>query len=124
MIQEYKRYVVVVPESAGNSNSFDDLEEAENYVKQLLLDTPAVDEVLLYERKKVGMRRSTVEWFEEEEELLEPPNNGGPYQPWTVDQNTYLLSARKAGYSYEQIAEQLGRTPHAVEVQASRLRCG
>jgi DNA-binding NarL/FixJ family response regulator len=96
------------------------MEEAE-YVLQ---NNPEVNEVAVYQLVKVGKRRTAVDWSGESEPKMEPPSNGVDhhYLEWSTEENSYLTQARKAGFTYEEIAKDLGRTKRAVEVQASRLR--
>ena len=124
---KHQKYIGVYDTHAGPVEIFhcDSDEDAKRMVEEFLFDHPHVDEVAFYELKQIARRQASVQWTYREDPVLKIPEKlGGPYQPWTDDENLYLLKARKVGFSYGRIAEHLGRTPHAVEVQASRLRCG
>lgn len=119
----HKKYLAVISEGPEALLSFDTFEETEEYVTRFLMDNPGIDEVAIYELHQLGKRRPSVQWVVEKP-VPTPPVNGGPYKPWTLEENSFLISSKQAGYAYQDIAEHLGRTTHAVEVQASRLRCG
>ena len=124
------RYVVFCFEGTS-SESFpcDTKEEAENRATDLIKNI-SVDSVAIYKLQKTGKRHASIQWAEEKPKQqtlqLKLFNGNGEhhYQPWTTDENTYLVGAHKTGQSYQRIAHILGRTERAIEVQASRLRCG
>ena len=97
--------------------------EARGMVEEFFNSHPETDEIALYELKTIGIRHASIVWTDEEFQL-KASNGGRHYQQWTTDEDTYLAGALKAEIPYANIAVALGRTTHAVEVQASRLRCG
>lgn len=117
MIEQYLIY------AEGNTVCCKSEAEALKEGEAVLRARPDINELGIYKLQKIGKRQSTVAWKTGSELPPETPRNGGGhYRIWTADENSYLVGARKAGFSYEEIAEDLGRTKHAVEVQASRLR--
>jgi len=115
------------------TNEHDAIEEAE----QVLRVNPEISEIGIYKLLKIGKRRTSVDWSGDTSgDEPEAKSNGQKlklalpiakgtthhYQEWTSGEFKYLQEAHKAGFSYDEIAEDLGRTKRAVEVQASRLR--
>jgi hypothetical protein len=86
------------------------------------------DHVAIYKLQRVGERQAVIKWGEEQGTWQEvdpiPETKAGHCQKWSYDENRYLLMAREDKIPYSRIAYILGRTQRAVEVQASRLRCG
>jgi hypothetical protein len=117
-----KNYIVCLTEGSGKEYYHcATLEEAEKYADKLMEDV-CIDSVAIFELQAMGFRQSSVRWVGQD--LLEVPTNGGGHcQPWTTDDVAYLIAARKAGLTHEQIAEHLGRTYYAVVNKASRV-CG
>ena len=129
-MSEHEKYVVFCAEGIEKTPFLcDSEEEAEKHAADLIQDS-SIDSVAIYKLQKTGVRQSSVQWTNEKPKQqtlsLEAPNGNDAhhYQPWTTDEDVYLVDARKAKIPYTNIAVALGRTTHAVEVQASRLRCG
>lgn len=123
------KYLVFAVEGKGQSCHAEckTLEEAE-FAAQEVVNNASVDSVAIYQLHKVGRRVASVAWDDAPRATSSlpppPPKSNGAYSQWTDAENVYLREARSMGMSYKGIAKKLGRTPHAVEVQASRLRCG
>jgi hypothetical protein len=127
IMSKYRKYLAISSKGIITellSGCDEEEEETKQMVTEFLHDHPEVNEVALYKLQKIGIRQSEIKW--EETFKLEAPNDNGEhhYQPWTADEDTYLVDARKAEIPYANIAIALGRTERAIEVQASRLRCG
>jgi hypothetical protein len=126
IMSKYRKYLAVSSKGIITEllSECDEEEETKQMVTEFLHNHPEVNEVALYELREVGIRQSEIKW--EGTTKLKAPNGNGQHhhQPWTTDENTYLVGTHRAGDSYAQIAHTLGRTERAIEVQASRLRCG
>ena len=115
----------------GKAALFTSQTAAMEEAKYVLQNRPEINEIAVYMLHKIGKRRTSVDWSGDEPEPK--PNEQKPalpiakgtthhHQEWTLGEFKYLQEAHKAGFSYDEIAEDLGRTKRAVEVQASRLR--
>lgn len=118
-----------------NYYEFNAENELNQYIETALGDIHSpVIEVRLYRLEKIGSRVSSIQWTAEKKTKIKstgydmnvianPPKSRGKRSTWTEEEKVYLREARQMGMSYRGIADKLGRSIHAVQVYASRIRC-
>lgn len=118
-------YTYLVIDAAVNEEMpvvANDKESAMKFAKQILEQNARVEGVAIYKLQKIGKRQNTVAWEEPTSEKLKVRAKNKGKRPWTEQDVTYMLKARRAGVPYETIAENLGRTEKAISIRYYRAQ--
>ena len=123
-------YLIINEDTEEIYGTYGSIEQAEEEAG-LVLNGEIADAVSIYQLLKTGERVSRINWSNvatkangsKQPTLPERPAYQGANKRWSDDEKLYAKKAHEGGMSHEGIAKKLGRTPHAVEVQLSRLRC-
>ena len=116
-------YIVFYNDANGCPQTItcDSEKQAYEEASEVLLKQPECHWINIYALQDSARRQQRVVWSLREKA---PPKKKQPARRrWTKEENWYLRTALEAGNSYRDIAEKLDRSTHAVETQASRLRC-